>query len=238
MGYNIVNFVIQYNRGDSMSGKSQIVHDYIESKIMLGEYAPGEKIPSEAKLCKELDLSRVSVRSGIEKLIAIGLLHKEKFGSTYVALQNKENYLKALTPALMHNFDYLEMLELRQALDALSIELCLNNVNDEVLKELNNLLVEMKEYKDNETNFFKLDRKFHMTISKYAKNHLLHNINEIIWEVLETNAKQQYHSIGNEERVIEHSKILDAMIHGDRELARVFSIRHLSRTIKDVRSGE
>lgn len=221
-----------------MSGKSMIVHDYIERKIMLGEYAPGEKIPSEAKLCEELGVSRVSVRSGIEKLIAIGLLHKEKFGGTYVSLQNHENYLKALTPALMHNFDYLEMLELRQALDALSIELCMNNINEEVIKSLKKLLQEMKEYKDTESDFFRLDRKFHMTISKYSYNHLLHNINEIIWEVLESNAKQQYHSIGNEERVIEHSRILDAMIHGDRELARVFSVRHLSRTIKDVRSGE
>lgn len=220
-----------------MRGKTQIVYDYIEKKIMLGEFAPGEKIPSEAKICKELELSRVSVRSGIEKLIAIGLLHKEKYGGTYVSLQNQENYLKALTPALMHNFDYLEMLELRQALDALSIELCINNINEEVIKELKNLLVEMQEYKDNESNFFLLDQKFHLTISKYSYNHLLHYINEIIWEVLESNAKQQYHSVGNEERVIEHSKILDAMITGDRELARVFSIRHLSRTIKDVRSG-
>jgi len=221
-----------------MRGKAQIVHDYIEKKVMLGEYAPGEKIPSEAKLCTELNVSRVSVRSGIEKLIAIGLLHKEKFGGTYVSLQNQENYLKALTPALMHNFDYLDMLEIRQALDALSIELCINNINDEVIKELKKLLVEMKEYEDNESNFFMLDRKFHLTISKYSYNNLLHYINEIIWEVLEKNAKEQYHSIGNEERVVEHSRILDAMINSDYELARVYSVRHLSRTIKDVRSGE
>ena len=221
-----------------MRGKTQIVHDYIENKILMGEFSPGEKIPSESKLCEELGVSRVSVRSGIEKLIAVGLLNKEKFGGTYVSLQNHENYLKALTPALMYNFDYTEMLELRQALDALSIELCINNINDEVIKELNKLLEDMKEYKDNESNFFLLDRKFHLTISKYSYNHLLHNINEIIWEVLESNAKQQYHVIGNEKRVIEHSKILDAIINGDRELARVFSIRHLSRTIQDVKSGK
>ncbi len=220
-----------------MIGKAQIVHDYIENKIMLGEYAPGEKIPSESKLCEKLGVSRVSVRSGIEKLITIGLLQKEKFGGTYVSLQNKENYLRALTPALMHNFDYLEMLELRQALDALSIELCISNLNDEVIGELKKLLEEMKEYKDSESDFFTLDRKFHLTISRYSRNNLLHNINEIIWEVLENNAKQQYHMIGNDERFIEHSKILDAMIHSDRELARMFSIRHLSRTIKDVKSG-
>lgn len=220
-----------------MSGKSQLVHDYIEKKIMLGEFEPGEKIPSEAKLCNELEVSRVSVRSGIEKLIAVGLLTKEKHAGTYVSHPQSGNYLKALTPALMHNFDYLEMLELRQALDALSIELCLINVNEMVIKDLEGLLYEMETYKEDD-DFFLLDRKFHLTISKYSFNKLLHNINEIIWEVLESNARHQYHAIGNDERIIEHKKILDAMISGDRELARIYSIRHLSRTITDVRSGQ
>lgn len=219
-----------------MSSKADIVHDYIEKKIMLGEFAPGEKIPSESKICSKLDVSRVSVRSGIEKLLAIGLLHKEKFGGTYVSVQNTENYFKAVTPALIHNFDYLEMLELRQALDALSIELCISHLNDEVIKELNILLDDMRNYKDSD-DFFELDRKFHMTISKYSYNNLLHNINEIIWEVLEKSARKQYHIIGNEERVIEHNDILSAMIKGDRELARIYSIRHLSRTISSIRSG-
>ncbi len=220
-----------------MSGKSQLVYDYIEKKILLGEYEPGSKLPSEVKLCEELNVSRVSVRSGIDKLTSIGLLHKQKFGGTYVTGPQKENYLKMLTPSLMLNFDYLEMLELRQALDALSIELCINNINEEVIKELKLLLQEMHAYKEND-NFFTLDRKFHLMISKYAYNSLLHNINEIMWDVLESQAKDQYHSIGNEKRIIEHTKILDAIISGDRELARIYSIRHLSRTIHDVRSGE
>lgn len=218
-----------------MTGKSQKVYDYIEKKILLGEYKPGQKIPSEAKLCKELELSRVSVRSGIEKLLAVGLLTKQKNAGATVS-ENKGNYLKALTPALNHNFNYLQMLELRQALDALSIELCINNVNDEVIQVLQSLLDEMRHFKEDE-NFFDLDKKFHLTISRYAKNQLLHNINEIMWEVLETNAKNEYHSIDNELRVEEHTNILDAIIRKDRELARLYSIRHLSRTIRDVKGG-
>lgn len=218
-----------------MTGKSQKVYDYIEKKILLGEFKPGEKIPSEAKLCKELNLSRVSVRSGIEKLLAVGLLSKEKNAGATVS-EHKGNYLKVLTPALNHNFNYLQMLELRQALDALSIELCINNVNDEVIRVLQSLLDEMKHFKEDE-NFFDLDKKFHLTISQYSKNQLLHNINEIMWDVLEQNAKGEYLSIDNELRVEEHTKILDAIIRNDRELARIYSIRHLSRTIRDVKSG-
>lgn len=215
-------------------GKSQIVYDYIEKKIMLEEYKPGQKIPSEAFLCNELGMSRVSIRSGVEKLISIGLLKKEKNGGTYVSNHNVDNYLRVLTPTFLHNIDYLEMLELRQALDALSIELCLKYVNEEVIKELKLLLVEMESFKEDE-DFFVLDRKFHLTISKYSFNKLLHNINEIMWEVLEKSGRQQYHSIGNEKRIVEHTRILDAIINDDRDLARIYSVRHLERTINEIR---
>ncbi len=214
--------------------KSQIVYDYIEAKIMLGEYKPGEKIPSEAKLCHELKVSRVSVRSGIDRLISIGLLHKQKYGGTYVSKNSDGNYLKALTPTFIHHIDYLEMLELRQALDALSIELCIKNINDEVISELKSLIAEMETFKEKE-DFFELDKKFHLTISTYSKNKLLHNINEIMWEVLEKSNRRQYHSIGNEERIIEHTRILNAIIDKDFALARLYSIRHLARTINDLK---
>ena len=215
-------------------GKSQIVYDYIEQKIMLEELKPGEKIPSEQKLCDLLSVSRVSVRSGIERLTAIGLLHKEKYGGTYVASNKQDNFLKVLTPTFIHNINYLEMLELRQALDALSIELCLKHVNEEGINILKTLLQEMEDFKETE-DFFTLDRKFHLTISKFAKNRLLHNINEIVWDVVEKMSKDQYHSIGNEERIVEHTKILDAIIKKDRDLARTYSVRHLERTINAIK---
>ena len=68
---------MRHRRG-MMKSKSQMVFDYIEGKIMLGQYRAGERIPSEKKLCDSLGVSRVSVRTGIEKLIAIGLLDKKK----------------------------------------------------------------------------------------------------------------------------------------------------------------
>lgn len=216
--------------------KSQKVCDYIENKIMLEEYKPGTKLPSESKLCERLDVSRVSVRSGIERLISIGLLRKEKYGGTYVTKQHQDNYLRVLTPTFIHNFDYLEMLELRQALDSLAIELCMEHTNEEFINELKKLLVEMENFKEQD-NFFNLDRKFHLTISKYSHNSLLHNINEIMWEVLSERSKDQYHMIGNDKRIIEHTQILDAIINNDYDLAKLYSVRHMKRTLYEIKNG-
>jgi len=215
--------------------KSQIVYDYIEKKIMLEELKPGSKIPSESILCNELNVSRVSVRSGIERLISIGLLRKEKFGGTYVSDHNSGNYLRVLTPIFIHNIDYIEMLELRQALDALAVELFISYLNQEVINELKRLLKDMEDFKEDE-DFFTLDRKFHLTISKYSFNSLIHNISEIMWEVLEKTSRHQYHIIGNDLRIVEHKQILDAMINEDRDLAKLYSVRHLARTINEIKN--
>jgi len=217
--------------------KSEMVKNYIEKQITTGQYKAGERIPSEAKLCETLGVSRVSVRSAVEKLIAIGLLHKKRKGSTYVSRQNEENYLNYLMPTLVHNIDYLEMLELRQALDGFAIELCINHLTDKAVIEFRTLLKEMEKYKEDDS-FFDLDRKFHSLIAKYSKNSLLENINDTLWEVLAKSGRSSYHDINNEKRVEEHRDIINALIRRDKELARIYSVRHLQRTIDEIKHNK
>jgi len=216
--------------------KSEMVKEYLEKKITSGEYKAGERIPSEAKLCETLGVSRVSVRSAVEKLIAIGLLHKKRKGSTYVSKQNQENYLNYLIPTLIHNIDYLEMLELRQALDGFAIGLCIDHLNEKAIHEFKLLLEEMEKHKEDES-FFVLDRKFHSLIAYYSKNSLLENINDTLWEVLAKSGRGSYHDINNEKRVEEHRDIINALIRRDKELARIYSVRHLQRTINEIKQN-
>lgn len=214
--------------------KSQFVHDYIERKILNHEFEPGTKIPSEAILCKKLDVSRVTVRTGVEKLIAVGLLTKQKNGSTYVSKLSDSNYLSVFAPTLLYNVSYIEMLELRQALDALSISLCIKNIDKDGLSELRDILIKMEEFEQDDS-FFKLDKAFHLAVSKSAKNTLLHNMNEVLWDVLERGGRGEYHTVGNKERIVEHERILSAVINKDEDLARIYSVRHLERTIEAIR---
>lgn len=221
---------------DKSRSKSQIVYEYINGKILSGVYPPGYRIPSEAALCKKLSVSRVSVRSGVEKLIAIGLLKKQKNGSTFVSKPDDSNYLKSMTPTLIHNIDYIEMLEFRQALDTLSVSLCIKNIDEQGIKKMRDMLTEMEELKEDDS-FFDIDRKFHLLISKYSDNRLLININEIIWDVLEHSGRSSYHDIDNTQRIIEHKMILDAIINKDPDLAYIYTSRHLGRTISDLKKN-
>ena len=210
--------------------KSQIVYDHIEELVISGEIKPGERLPSEAKLCDILNVSRVSVRAGIEKLVAIGLVSKKKGGGTYVNKPSSDNYLSVFTPTLLHNTDYLELLEIRRALDSLAVQLCAKNITEAGIRKLAEIVEDMEHITD-DGDFFALDKKFHLLISKYSKNRFLHNINLITWDVIQKTLRQNYNKVMNAARIVEHRKIYNAIIHKDSDLAKIFTLRHLEDII-------
>ncbi|MFO7912021.1 MAG: FCD domain-containing protein, partial [Desulfotignum sp.] len=109
---------------------------------------------------------------------------KKKGGGTYVNKPNHENYLSVFTPTLLHNTDYLELLEIRRALDSLAVQLCAKNITETGIRKLSQIVDDM-EHLDDVHDFFTLDKKFHLLISKYSKNRFLHNIHLIIWDVIQ-----------------------------------------------------
>ncbi|MDO4605514.1 MAG: GntR family transcriptional regulator, partial [Helcococcus sp.] len=61
------------------------VSDYILAKINSFEYKPGSKIPSERQISEDLNISRMSVRNAITKLVENRILYRIHGSGTYVA---------------------------------------------------------------------------------------------------------------------------------------------------------
>lgn len=78
-------------RGHTISRSNRVVPLYhqiqhlIRYRIQKGEYLPGGRIPSEHELCRELDVSRVTVREALQELVREGLLVKAQGKGTFVA---------------------------------------------------------------------------------------------------------------------------------------------------------
>lgn len=68
----------------------EIVYEYLKDKIK-NNLSANEKIPSENELCKLFDLTRTTVRQGINKLKNEGII-SSKQGSGYFVAQEKINY--------------------------------------------------------------------------------------------------------------------------------------------------
>ena len=81
----------------------QIV-DSMMAKIEAGELAPGDKVPSERELSKQLQVSRMTVRHAMNALYVRGVLHREQGRGTFIAepkLEEPTNILFSFTEFML-----------------------------------------------------------------------------------------------------------------------------------------
>jgi GntR family transcriptional regulator len=80
----------------------QQIHHLLRHRIAIGEYAPGSKIPSESELCRELAVSRVTVREALRELVSADML---------VKVHGKGAFVAADTPQRLQTVKYAGFLE-------------------------------------------------------------------------------------------------------------------------------
>jgi len=80
----------------------QQIHHLLRHRIVIGEYPPGSKIPSENELCRELAVSRVTVREALRELVRAGML---------VKVHGKGAFVAADTPRRLQTVKYAGFLE-------------------------------------------------------------------------------------------------------------------------------
>lgn len=83
----------------------------LEGRIVGGVLAPGERLPSEAELCAEFNLSRVTVRKSLAVLSASGLVRTRHGRGTFVAdpLPRRASATRSLGPTYMAFIDDLKV---------------------------------------------------------------------------------------------------------------------------------
>jgi len=210
-----------------MESKSEKIYKYLERKIASGKFKPGDKLPSEAELCARFKVSRGPVRAALDQLSAIGVVKKRKGGGSFVTEQDSSSFLNVVLPSLKFNTnDYKEILEMRCALDKLIIELCLKSHDSNDYQELDAVMAAL-EQKHNPEEFFNLDRAFHTILSSLSGNHLVHNINLLIWDLLQHYPKEEVYAASREIQIAWLRKIYNCILNNDAELAVLYAVRHV-----------
>lgn len=216
---------------------SDIVFNKIEEKILSGDWKPGDKITSETQLVKELNVSRVSVREAIEKMVALNILYKRQGGGTFVNDLNPSIYLNNLIPMItLDEHNYMEILEFRLIIEVESARLCAERGSSKIIDEIGHCYEQMIEYQNDRDRFTEEDLNFHMKIAEGSGNTLVIKVNEILRGLLEYHQKSVNRRLGPSGGIKEHKFILDAIKNRDSELAGIFMKRHIERTIKDIKN--
>ncbi len=82
--------------------KKEAVYHQLRTRIAKGEFAFEEKLPPEAKFCRELGVARVTLRAALEKLEREGLIERRHPGGTVVTRSKRRRILVVTSGALEH----------------------------------------------------------------------------------------------------------------------------------------
>ncbi|MBU3145375.1 FadR/GntR family transcriptional regulator [Clostridium sp. CF012] len=218
---------------------SDKVYDKIQEKIFSGEWKAGTKIMPELQMADEFKVSRVSVREAIEKLATLNIVIKKHGGGTYINDLKADLFLNNLIPMISLDANsYMSVLEFRLIMEAETAGLCAKRCAPELLIELEQCYEKMVEYQGDIEKFTEMDLEFHMKIAQGAGNLLIIKVEEVFRNILSYHQKISYKNLGPSGGIREHKFILDAIKNSDSELARLYSRRHIERTIRDLIESE
>lgn len=149
-----------------------VVADEIRKRIVVGNLAPGDKLPTERELCDDHQVSRVVVREAISRLRHEGLVASHQGKGVFVASPESGRFLEISEQSLARPESYRQLFELRQVLESGTAALAAEHRDEDDLKTMEQFLKDMRSAKDY-NSFITADIGFHRAIAAATKNPFL-----------------------------------------------------------------
>ncbi len=149
------------------------VAQQLATEIREGRLAPGDRLPTEARLVDQFQVSRTVVREALSRLKSLGLVDSRQGSGVYVRTQ------AAFTPL---NFDarhaasraaVLQIVEVRRALEAEGAELAAQRGTPEQVRAMHDALQALDEAVLAGRDGVEEDVRFHRAIAEAAGNTFL-----------------------------------------------------------------
>ena len=222
---------MENSQNNTRQSVSDMVFERLKRSIVAGEWQPGEKIPSEDRLCKEMDVSRVSIRAAISRLSAIGLLESRQGGGTYVCILSGAEHIGSIIPYIaLDRPDRISMFEFRKIVEVESAGLAAMRADVETVNELWDLSMRMRESSDPEQTAT-FDAEFHYMIAKATRNPIIIRVFEVLQDTYYALIKQNVDLIGVYGARY-HELICGAIESRDSALARKYMEEHLTTSAR------
>lgn len=223
------------------------VYEQLLANLKNGVWKSGDKLPSESELCGILQVSRVSVRSALQRLQTLGLIEIRRGLGSFVRSPEE---LFDFSTFDDDNFnlgekEFRDTAELRDMLESAAVESILAREKPADLTAVTEAYQEMAaaiETMDLE-RFTRNDHKFHQAIVFAAGNDLLariahifreelfvfiHESNKFILRDSDNPAKVKRHFADS---LVWHTELCEALLRNDKEAVAI-QRRHLRRNIE------
>lgn len=211
---------------------SDEIYEQIRNMIFSGELVPGEKLPAERELAKNMGVSRPSLREALHKLNAQGFLEQISGEGTYVKSITGESINSAIDKYIQKDGAIFDLMEVRKILETWAAYSAASRAGQEEIDSMKEYLEEMREAKDYATIGHIADANFHSTISYASRNvlliHIMNNIYEWIEKVsYEVRSRLYTDQDSHDELFRQHECIFQSIINKDPERAAECMREHM-----------
>lgn len=205
----------------------QIIADKIIDLIESKELLPGEKLPSEQELMKELNVGRGTIREAIKSLVSRNIVEIRRGVGTFVA-KNTGVVEDPLGFSFIDNKKKLvkDSMDVRLLLEPSIARWAARNATDSEILEIIELSKKIETAILNDENYSDLDVEFHTKIANSSRNLVVENLIPI----LTTNIRSLIdvtHAVLKEYTILSHKKIANAIKERDEEMAEQLMREHI-----------
>ncbi len=194
---------------------SSAVYDKMMEMIVQGLWQQGEMIPSENELCEAFGVSRNTIRQGIQRLSALGIINSVQGKGTFVSEINPGAYLNLLIPTMfLGEKDSISILQFMKAVQVESVRLVCTSASDEKIRKLGDYVSYMGSA-DNYTDFFNHDSAYHHYLAEVTGNSLFIKSMELATELLKVYLQDIVILHGSEKSLEQHDSCYKAILQRD-----------------------
>ena len=206
------------------------VANHIQDRIRSEQWRAGDRLPAEAELAKEFDVSRSTVREAVRSLPLGGSLRSKAGSGTFVAESAPMILLTRELASIMSDPDHLhDLVRARYLLEPQLAALAAQKATREEKEHLLQLADRMRQEQDR-FGLMSLGHKFHMELASMSHNVVLCGFYQSAasqmrsMRVLESLTLEIYL-----QGVEDHRQIAEAVAAGDARGARDAMAEHLGK---------
>ena len=212
--------------------RSEEVRLQIERAIRAGDFAPGDRLPSERELVETFGVSRVSVREAIRSLEALGFVRVYQGRGAFVT-DRRSGFGEPMTRWLeMHRGEVLELLGVRGALDELAAASTVEHYDEDKVAAIvaaHDAFAAAVENEAPTDELVSLDIDLHLAIAEASGVRLLYDLLSDLHSYLSESRHVALAPAGwPAKSASEHTLIVDAIVARDATLARLATTRHIA----------
>jgi DNA-binding FadR family transcriptional regulator len=226
------NHILQrHNLADAVVGK-------LQQRLSLGEYQPGEKLPSEPELMEQFGVGRSTIREAIRILANTGLLSVRQGSGTFV--ESQTGITEPLSQRLKRA-NAADLKEVRQLLEVKMAERAAMHRTKKDIEKMQTLLKKRDEMGNagDLDEVIRVDILFHIALAESAGNDILADL----FKTIADHMCKRFREVNDntEEFVITqhlHESVLKSVIDRDPKKARYWTEKIISQSKSGSQSKE